>query len=75
MGNRMATKKKRTPAQEHQMAMVSAYSTVQTKGQATVAEVCRNQGLVEIRAKKALEDLVKAKKLRKSGRLYYIPLA
>jgi len=65
--------KKRTPFQEHQMAMVSAYATVQRHGEATVADVCREQGLVEIRAKKALEDLVKAKKLRRVANLYSIP--
>ena len=50
--------------------MVSAYSTVQRHGRASVADVCREQGLVQIRAKKALEDLVKAKKLRRLGKLY-----
>jgi len=63
---------KPTAAQEHQMAMVSAYATVQRHGKATVTDVCREQGLVEIRAKKALEDLVKAKKATRTGKFYHI---
>jgi len=54
------------------MAMASAYATVQKHGRASVADVCREQGLVEIRAKKALEDLVEAKKLVRSGGTYLL---
>ena len=52
--------KEREPAEEHQMAQTSAYYVLQTHGTANLDMVCRYTGLVEIRAKKALEDLVES---------------
>lgn len=61
----------RTPAQEHAMAKTSAFYTVDRSGPASVQDVMRAQGLCELRAKKALEDLVKDGKVFKAGTLYY----
>lgn len=62
----------RTTAEEYRMAQISAYHTVEQIGRqhgrgATVDDVVQHQGLCEIRAKKALEDLVRAGRLRKAG--------
>lgn len=61
----------RTPAEQHRMARSSALHTVRSLGRATVADVVQQQGLVEIRAKRALEDLVTEGKIRKEGREYF----
>lgn len=53
------------------MAKHSAYVTVEQHGPASVDDVMREQGLCEIRAKKALEDLVKDGKVFKVEGLYY----
>jgi hypothetical protein len=60
----------RSVAEEHQMACWSALCTVRSLGRATVEDVMRQQGLVEIRAKRALEDLVRDGKVRKEGGNY-----
>jgi len=59
--------------EEHWGAMNSAFYTVQRLGQATVQDVMTQQGLCEIRAKKALEDLFHAGRVRKINRRYVLP--
>lgn len=54
------------------MAKRSAYYTVEKhRGPVTTRDVMQEQGLCEIRAKKALEDLVAEGKLFKVDGLYY----
>lgn len=55
------------------MAQTSALYTVQRHPGATVRDVMKTQGLVEIRAAKALADLVKAKKVVRVGDKHYLP--
>lgn len=49
---------KRTPAEEHMMARTSAKYAVERLGPLTLAQVMKKTGLCEIRAKRALEELV-----------------
>lgn len=49
---------KRKPAEEHMMARTSTKYVVERHGPLALAEVMRKTGLCEIRAKKALEELV-----------------
>jgi hypothetical protein len=53
----LATK---SPAQIREMAMTSALWTVRNLGTASVRDVMHQQGLAELNAKRALEDLVHA---------------
>lgn len=61
----------RTAFDEHVMAKTSAYDTVEHHGPASVGDIVREQGLCELRAKKALEDLVAEGRVFKVGTLYY----
>lgn len=66
--------KLRTAAEEHAMAKTSALYTVERLGSATVQDVMRGQGLCEIRAKKALEDLCRDGRVSKHGDQYrFVP--
>jgi hypothetical protein len=60
----------RTASEEHFMARTSAKYVVERHGPLTLAEVMRKTGLCEIRAKKALEDLVASNVLIKKDWKY-----
>jgi hypothetical protein len=62
----------RAVAKEHSMARVSAYETVRWLGVATMKDVMQYQGLCEIRAKRALEELVDDGTLMKDGHRYRV---
>ncbi len=68
----MTAERVRTPAEEHRMAEVSALYVVEQNGVVDLRQVMRSSGLCEIRAKKALEDLTKAKVLERRGALYLL---
>lgn len=70
---RSMVRQPRTPAQEHALAKRSALASVERFGKATLAQVVNDQGLCEIRAKKALEDLVADGRLRKVGFTFVLP--
>lgn len=53
------------------MAMRSAMYMVEHDGPVSLRQVIGGTGLVEIRAKKALEDLVREGKVFKVGFMYY----
>ena len=62
--------KQRTAAEEHELAQHSALHTVRSLGRATVTDVVNQQGLAELRAKRALEDLLASGQVTKDGRYY-----
>lgn len=66
------TRDTQTTAKEHSLARVSAYHTVRWLGVATVHDVVHHMGLCEIRAKRALEELVFDGTLKKDGAKYRI---
>jgi predicted DNA-binding transcriptional regulator len=63
---------KRTAEDEHAGARNSAYYTVKRLGRARVADIMREQGICELRAKLALEQLVKRGRVRRCGWAYEI---
>lgn len=63
--------RERPVAEQHKMAMYSAMCALSESGPASLQDIMSRTGLVEIRAKKALEDLVKAGQAFKAGPMYY----
>jgi hypothetical protein len=65
---------KKTPTQIREMAKRSALHTVRQLGEATAADVVREQGLSEFNARRALRELVRSGRCgieMWSGRCWY----
>jgi hypothetical protein len=59
-----------TIAREHEQARTSAFYAVSRNSPVRLADVVRISGLVEIRAQRALKELVDQKFIRKSGNFF-----